>query len=143
MFVPLLSNPPYTRSPWRTGAGPKQHVVVLRAVLALRNRQRALQENGVPWSTAIVAHAALGAFPPELLGRDERGFGFGLNLTKLESYLVDGSFSAAQFYADAEGHMDSPAMRLAIEELRFFCPKGAVRVLGSYPADPFRRRNSH
>ena len=65
----------------------------------------------------------------------------GVNLTKLESYLVDGSFSAAQFYVDAEGHVESPAMRMAMEELRFFCPKDAVRVLGSYPADPFRARN--
>lgn len=63
----------------------------------------------------------------------------GINLTKLESYIIDGSFSAAQFYIDAEGHVDEPGMRNALEELRFFCPKGAVRILGTYPASSFRQ----
>ncbi|GHD56948.1 prephenate dehydratase [Thalassobaculum fulvum] len=62
----------------------------------------------------------------------------GINLTKLESYIIDGSFSAAQFYIDAEGHQDDPAMQNALDELRFFCPKGKVRILGTYPASPFR-----
>ena len=62
----------------------------------------------------------------------------GINLTKLESYLVGGSFEAAQFYVDAEAHVDAPGMRFALEELRFFCPAGAVRILGCYPAHPFR-----
>ena len=44
----------------------------------------------------------------------------GLNLTKLESYMVGGSFKAAQFYADVEGHIDSPAMKNALEDLAFF-----------------------
>jgi prephenate dehydratase len=62
----------------------------------------------------------------------------GINLTKLESYLIGGSFEAAQFYVDAEGHPDERNMALALEELRFFCPPAAVRVLGTYPASPFR-----
>ena len=62
----------------------------------------------------------------------------GINLTKLESYLVGGSFEAAQFYVDAEGHPEEHLMKLALQELEFFCPKGAVRVLGTYPAHPFR-----
>jgi len=62
----------------------------------------------------------------------------GVNLTKLESYITDGSFSAAQFYIDAEGHRDDAGMQRALDELRFFCPKGAVRILGTYPASPFR-----
>jgi len=62
----------------------------------------------------------------------------GINLTKLESYIIDGSFSAAQFYIDAEGHVDEPGMQNALDELRFFCPKGKVRILGTYPASPFR-----
>jgi len=62
----------------------------------------------------------------------------GINLTKLESYLVDGSFSAAQFYVDAEGHPEETPLKLALEELQFFCPKGAVKILGTYPAHPFR-----
>lgn len=63
----------------------------------------------------------------------------GVNLTKLESYLVEGSFSAAQFYVDAEGHPESEDMKMAMEELRFFCPKGAVQILGTYPAADFRQ----
>ena len=63
----------------------------------------------------------------------------GVNLTKLESYLVEGSFSAAQFYVDAEGHPETSAMKMALEELRFFCPEDAVQILGTYPAADFRR----
>ncbi len=66
----------------------------------------------------------------------------GINLTKLESYLVGGSFEAAQFYVDAEGHVDAPNVILALEELRFFCPAGAVTILGCYPAHPFRGQAS-
>jgi prephenate dehydratase len=44
----------------------------------------------------------------------------GINLTKIESYLVDGSFTAAQFYADVEGHPENVAMQHALEELKFF-----------------------
>ncbi|MCK6444645.1 prephenate dehydratase [Elstera cyanobacteriorum] len=61
----------------------------------------------------------------------------GINLTKLESYMVGGNFVAAQFYADAEGHVDERSMRLALEELRFFSRE--VKVLGVYPANPFRQ----
>jgi prephenate dehydratase len=60
----------------------------------------------------------------------------GLNLTKLESYMVGGGFKAAQFYCDVEGHPESRAMQLALEELAFFTED--VRHLGSYPADPVR-----
>lgn len=63
----------------------------------------------------------------------------GVNLTKLESYIIEGSFEAAQFYIDAEGHPDQPGMQHALDELRFFCPKGKVRILGTYPASPFRK----
>ena len=56
----------------------------------------------------------------------------GVNITKLESYLVGGSFTAAQFYLDAEGHPDDPAMKHALEELAFFAHE--VTILGVYPA---------
>ncbi len=61
----------------------------------------------------------------------------GVNITKLESYIVDGNFTVAQFYADIEGHPDDRLVRLALEELSFFSRE--VRVLGVYPAHPFRR----
>jgi len=60
----------------------------------------------------------------------------GVNLTKLESYMVGGHFSATEFYADADGHPDERPMRLALEELRFFTRD--FKVLGVYPASPFR-----
>ena len=60
----------------------------------------------------------------------------GLNLTKLESYMVDGSFTAAQFYADVEGHIDSPEMKNALEELAFFSEN--ITHLGTYPMDEIR-----
>ena len=60
----------------------------------------------------------------------------GLNLTKLESYMVGGSFKAAQFYADVEGHIDSPTMKNALEELAFFSDN--ITHLGTYPMDAVR-----
>ncbi len=63
----------------------------------------------------------------------------GLNITKLESYLVGGSFTAAQFYLDVEGHPDTVPMRHALEELDFFAHE--VKILGVYPAQGFRRKS--
>ena len=60
----------------------------------------------------------------------------GVNMTRLESYMVGGSFNATQFYADVEGHPEDRNLKLALEELAFFSHE--VRLLGTYPADPFR-----
>jgi prephenate dehydratase len=60
----------------------------------------------------------------------------GVNITKLESYLVGGEFVAAQFYMDVEGHPSQRSLRLALEELDFFSHE--VRILGVYPQHPFR-----
>ncbi|MFC3057632.1 prephenate dehydratase [Paenirhodobacter populi] len=60
----------------------------------------------------------------------------GVNMTKLESYMVEGSFTATQFYADIEGHPDDTNVRLALDELRYFTSN--VTLLGVYPADPRR-----
>jgi len=60
----------------------------------------------------------------------------GVNMTKLESYMVEGNFFATQFYADVEGHPRDANLKLALEELAFFSHE--VRILGTYPADPFR-----
>jgi prephenate dehydratase len=59
-----------------------------------------------------------------------------VNLTKLESYQLDGTFFATQFYADIEGHPKDTPVRLALEELDFFSVH--LRILGTYPAHPFR-----
>jgi len=60
----------------------------------------------------------------------------GVNMTKLESYMVGGRFTATQFYADVDGHPDDRLLKLALEELRFFSRE--VTILGTYPAHPFR-----
>jgi len=59
----------------------------------------------------------------------------GVNMTKLESYMVGGNFFATQFYADVEGHPKDVKLKLALEELRFF---SQVKILGVYPAHKFR-----
>ena len=56
----------------------------------------------------------------------------GINMTKLESYMVDGSFTATRFYADIEGHPDDANVKLALDELDYFTTD--VEILGVYPA---------
>lgn len=60
----------------------------------------------------------------------------GVNITKLESYIIDADFTVAQFYVDIAGHPDQRLVRLALEELGFFSRE--VKILGVYPANPFR-----
>jgi prephenate dehydratase len=60
----------------------------------------------------------------------------GVNMTKLESYMVGGSFTATEFYADIEGHPDDANVQLALEELAYFTSQ--VVILGVYPADQRR-----
>jgi prephenate dehydratase len=62
----------------------------------------------------------------------------GVNMTKLESYIEGGGFSAAMFFAEVEGHPEHRSVRLALEEASFFST--SLKVLGVYPAHPFRRR---
>ena len=60
----------------------------------------------------------------------------GVNMTKLESYMVGGSFTATQFFVDIEGHPEDTNVALALDELRYF--SSSLRILGVYPADPQR-----
>jgi prephenate dehydratase len=60
----------------------------------------------------------------------------GVNMTKLESYMVEGEFTATQFLADVDGHPEDPGLARALEELAFFCKE--LKILGVYPAHPFR-----
>jgi len=60
----------------------------------------------------------------------------GVNMTKLESYMVGGAFAATQFYADVEAHPEDRPLALALEELAFFSRE--VKILGVYPAHPLR-----
>ena len=60
----------------------------------------------------------------------------GVNMSKLESYMMDGEFTATQFYAEVDGHPEDPGLARALDELGFFSRE--LRVIGTYPAHPFR-----
>ena len=62
----------------------------------------------------------------------------GVNMTKLESYQLDGAFFATQFYSDIEGHPEDAHVARALEELAFFSKE--LRILGVYRASPFREQ---
>ncbi|TKZ22109.1 prephenate dehydratase [Shimia litoralis] len=62
----------------------------------------------------------------------------GVNMTKLESYMVDGSFTATRFYADIEGHPDDAPVKRALEELEYFT--NSLNILGVYPAVKMRHK---
>jgi prephenate dehydratase len=62
----------------------------------------------------------------------------GVNMTKLESYMENGAFTATFFYAEVDGRPSDPALSRALEELAFFSDH--FEVMGVYPADPFRRK---
>jgi prephenate dehydratase len=64
----------------------------------------------------------------------------GVNMTKLESYMVGGSFAATQFYADVQGHPKHRALELALEELEFVSQPKSLKILGVYPAHRFREK---
>ncbi len=95
-------------------AGRKEKRVITTFVFQVRNIPAAL-------------YKALGGFATN-----------GVNMTKLESYMVDGSFTATQFYADVDGHPKSRALELALEELEFVSVPKSLRILGVYPAHRFR-----
>jgi len=60
----------------------------------------------------------------------------GINMSKLESYMLEGEFLATQFYAEVDGHPDDLPLKRALEELAFFSKE--MRILGVYPAAAFR-----
>ena len=104
-----------------------------RFVVLARDQKWAAQGSGPLVTTFVFRVRNLPAALYKALG----GFATnGVNITKLESYIIDGAFTVAQFYADIEGHPDQRPVRLALEELSFFSRE--VRILGVYPAHPFR-----
>lgn len=62
----------------------------------------------------------------------------GVNMTKLESYMLEGQFFATMFYSDVEGHPDDPGLARALDEMKYYCRE--FTMLGVYPAHPFRDR---
>ena len=95
-------------------ASRKEPLVMTTFVFAVRNIPAAL-------------YKALGGFATN-----------GVNMTKLESYMVDGSFAATQFYADVQGHPKHRGLELALEELEFVSQPKSLKILGVYPAHTFR-----
>ena len=95
-------------------AGRKEKRVITTFVFQVRNIPAAL-------------YKALGGFATN-----------GVNMTKLESYMVDGSFAATQFYADVQGHPKQRALELALEELEFVSQPKSLRILGVYPGHRYR-----
>ncbi|HET9903354.1 MAG TPA: prephenate dehydratase [Xanthobacteraceae bacterium] len=90
--------------------------------------------NGAPMITTFVFRVRN---VPAALYKALGGFATnGINMTKLESYMVEGNFFATQFYADVEGHPEDRGLAFALEELQFFSKE--LRILGVYPAHPFR-----
>jgi prephenate dehydratase len=64
----------------------------------------------------------------------------GVNMSKLESYMVDGNFASTEFYAEIEGHPDHGPVKLALEELNFYSEK--VRIIGIFPAHAYRKETN-
>ena len=107
-FLVMAPQPDFSRRPNAQGDGTMMTTFVFR----VRNIPAAL-------------YKALGGFATN-----------GVNMTKLESYMVDGVFTATQFYADIEGHPEDPHVARALEELDYFT--SSLHILGVYPADTLR-----
>jgi len=106
-----------------------------RFIVLSRDFERAPRGNG-PVVTTFVFHVRN---IPAALYKALGGFATnGVNMTKLESYMVGGHFTATQFLAEVDGHPEDPGVRRALEELAFFTTE--VNLLGVYPADPFREQ---
>jgi prephenate dehydratase len=106
-----------------------------RFVVLSREAKRPLRGEGLVLTTFVFQVRNIPAALYKALG----GFATnGINMTKLESYMIEGNFSATQFYSDVEGHPDDPGLKLALEELAFFTQPNSLKILGVYPANPFR-----
>jgi prephenate dehydratase len=104
-----------------------------RFVILSRKRKYAKPGNGLVVTTFVFRVRNLPAALYKALG----GFATnGVNMTKLESYMIEGNFFATMFYADVEGHPDDVGLTFALEELKFFSRE--LIILGVYPAHPFR-----
>ena len=104
-----------------------------RFVILAREEKWAAQGSGPLVTTFVFRVRNLPAALYKALG----GFATnGVNMTKLESYMVEGNFFATQFYADVDGHPADRSLAFALEELKFFSKE--LRIVGVYPAHPFR-----
>ncbi len=107
---------------------------VTRFIMMARTPAHAAH-NGAPTITSFIFRVKN---VPAALYKALGGFATnGVNMTKLESYQLEGSFSATQFYADIEGHPADAAVKRALDELEFFT--SSLKILGTFPAHPFRK----
>jgi prephenate dehydratase len=107
-----------------------------RFVVLSREESRVAAGNGPTITTFVFQVRNIPAALYKALG----GFATnGINMTKLESYMIEGNFFATQFYADVEGHPDDRNLALALQELAFF--SSHTKILGVYPGHPFRASN--
>src|SRR5499433_1560212 len=107
-----------------------------RFIVLSRNEKRVTPGNGLVITTFVFQVRNIPAALYKALG----GFATnGVNMTKLESYMIEGNFFATQFYADVEGHPEDRSLKLALEELAFF--SSHLKILGVYAAHPFRATN--
>ncbi len=99
------------------------------------SREATIPPNGGPTITSFVFKVRN---VPAALYKVLGGFATnGVNMTKLESYQLDGRFFATQFYAEVDGHPEDRSLQLSLEELDFFTAEH--RILGVFPAHPFRK----
>ena len=106
-----------------------------RFIVLSRDKKYARRGDGLVLTTFVFEVRNIPAALYKALG----GFATNrVNMTKLESYMIEGNFFATQFYADVEGHPDDPNLKLALEELAFFSKE--LTILGVYPAHPFRAK---
>jgi prephenate dehydratase len=106
-----------------------------RFIVLSRDSKRARRGDGLVLTTFVFQVRNIPAALYKALG----GFATNrVNMTKLESYMIEGNFYATQFYADVEGHPDDANLKLALEELAFFSKE--LTILGVYPAHPFRAK---
>jgi prephenate dehydratase len=104
-----------------------------RFVILSRDQKWATPGNGTTITTFVFRVRNLPAALYKALG----GFATnGVNMTKLESYMIEGNFFATMFYVDVEGHPEDRGLKLALEELQFFSRE--FKILGVYPAHAFR-----
>jgi prephenate dehydratase len=104
-----------------------------RFVILSKKKKQARPNNGPVVTTFVFRVRNL----PAALYKAMGGFATnGVNMTKLESYMIEGNFFATMFYADVEGHPEDEGLAFALEELKFFSRE--LRILGVYPAHPFR-----
>jgi len=104
-----------------------------RFIVLTRNAQHAPSGNGPVVTTFVFRVRNI----PAALYKAMGGFATnGVNMTKLESYMIEGNFFATMFYADIEGHPDDHNVALALKELEFFSKE--MKILGVYPAHPYR-----